>query len=71
MKEGNLCEWTFERIREACEKVAMGDTCRLSIGLEIPAKKHGFLEEHHRTSRRNGRSHIVVCLPALQLLPFG
>ena len=28
-KEGKLCEWTFERIREACEKVAMDDIARL------------------------------------------
>ena len=33
--------------------------------------KHGLLEEDHRTSPRNGRSHFVVRLPALQLFPFG
>ena len=48
-KEGKLCEWTFERIREACEMVAMHDFGRLSIAQESP-RKHEFLEEDHRTS---------------------
>ena len=37
-KEGKLCEWTFERIREACEKVAMDDIVRLGIAHEILRK---------------------------------
>ena len=39
------------------------------IGLrEFFEKEHGLVETDHRTSRRNGRSHIVC---PLQLLPFG
>ena len=34
-------------------------------------EKYGLPKEDHRTSRRNGRSHLVVRLPALRLLPFG
>ena len=42
-KEGKLCEWTFERIREAYEKVAMDDIDRLSIAQEILRKSSDFL----------------------------
>ena len=34
-------------------------------------KEHGLLETDHRSSRRNGRSHFVVRLPALRLFPCG
>ena len=34
-KERKLCEWTFERLQEACDKVAMGDIGRLSITREF------------------------------------
>ena len=34
-KEGKLCEWTFERLQEAFDKVAMEDICRLSIAQDI------------------------------------
>ena len=44
-KEGKLCEWTFERIREACEKVAMDD-----IGLSSIANRDS--SEKARTSWR-------------------
>ena len=37
-KEGKLCEWTFERIREAYVKVADDDTGRLGIVQEILRK---------------------------------
>ena len=30
-KEGRLCEWTFARLQEACEKVAMDGMGRLGI----------------------------------------
>ena len=36
-----------------------------------PLSEHGLREADPRTSRRNGRSHFVVRLPALQLFPFG
>ena len=62
-KEEKSSEWTLERIREANEKVARDEIRRLEI-CGNPKKKHG-------TSRRNGRSHVVVCLPALQLVPVG
>ena len=42
-KEGKLCEWTFERIREAYEKVAMDDIGRLSIAQEIQRKSADLL----------------------------
>ena len=69
-KEGKLCEWTFERIREAYEKVAQEDVGRLSIAEEILTISTDFLMRII-ASRRNGRSHFVVRLPALQLFPFG
>ena len=34
-KDGKFCEWTFERIREAYEKVAMDDIGRLGTAQEI------------------------------------
>ena len=50
----------------------MDDIGCLSIAQEIYRKKHGLLDADNRTSRRNGRSHFVVCLPALQLfVQFG
>ena len=36
-----------------------------------PRSEHGLREADHRISRRNGRSHFVARLPALQLFPFG
>ena len=43
-KEKKLCEWTFERIREAYETVAMGDdTGRLGTAQEILRKSTDFL----------------------------
>ena len=62
-KEGKSCEWTLERIREACEKVAKDEIGRLGIVQDILMEKHGFLAADHRASRWNGRSHFVVCLP--------
>ena len=38
---------------------------------EKSPEKHGLLAADHLASRRNGRSHFVVCLPALQLFPSG
>ena len=42
-KEGKLCEWTFERSREAYEKVAMDDIGRLDIAQDILRKSTDFL----------------------------
>ena len=36
----SVCEWTFERLQEACDKVAMEDICRVSIAQEIFQKEH-------------------------------
>ena len=48
----------------------MDDIGRLGIAQEI-VKKHCLLAAEHRASRRNWRSHFVVCLPAFQLFPAG
>ena len=42
-KEGQLCEWTIERLQEACDKVAMDDIGRLSTAQEISRKSTDFL----------------------------
>ena len=42
-KEEKLCEYTFERVQEACERVAMGGIGRLGIAQEIPRKSTDFL----------------------------
>ena len=42
-KQGKLCEWTFERIREAYERMAMDDIGRLGIAQEILRKSTDFL----------------------------
>ena len=41
-KKVKLCEWTFERLQEACEKVAMEDVGRLNIAHEILRKSTNF-----------------------------
>ena len=68
-QEGEPCEWTFERIREACEKVAMDDIGRLGIAQEILRNCKGFLRRIIAPVDGMERSHFVVCLPALQQLP--
>ena len=70
-KVGKLCEWTFKRLREACEKVAMDGIDRLGIAQEMLRKSTDFLRRIIATSQRNGRSHHVVCLPTLQQFPLG
>ena len=42
-KEGTLCEWTFERLQGAYEKVAMDDIGRLGTAQEILRKSTDFL----------------------------
>ena len=42
-KEAKLWEWTFERIREVYEKVAVDDIGRVSIAQEIQRKSTDFL----------------------------
>ena len=38
--EKSVCEWTFEKLQEACDKVAMKCIGRLSIAQEIFQKEH-------------------------------
>ena len=68
-KEGQLGEWTIERLQEAYDKVALEDLDGALGGYS--EKEHGLLETDHRSSRRNGRSHFVVRLSALQQLLLG
>ena len=42
-KEGQLCEWTIERLQEAYDKVALEDIGRLSIAEDILRKSMDFL----------------------------
>ena len=41
-KEGKLCQWTFQRLQEANERVAVEDTGRLSVAQEIRGKSTDF-----------------------------
>ena len=61
-KEGKLCEWTSERICEACEKVAKDDIGRLGI----MRKSTDFLRRIIAPVDGMGRSHFVVRLLTLQ-----
>ena len=67
MQEGKLCEWTFE----APEKVAMDDIGRLIIAQEISRKSTDFWSRIIAPVDGMGGVTFVVCLPALQLFPFG
>ena len=71
MKEEKSSEWTLERRSEAYEKVRKDEVGRLGTVQENTEELHGLLKADHRASRWNGRSHFVVCLPALQQFPFG
>ena len=42
-KEGKLCEWTIERLQEACDKVALEDIGRLSIAQDRLRNNTDFL----------------------------
>ena len=42
-REGQHCEWTFERLQEAHDKVAMEDIGRSSIAQEISRKSTDFM----------------------------
>ena len=56
-KESSL-NGPFERIREACEKVAMNDIGRLGIAQEILRKSTDFLRRIIAPVRRNGRESL-------------
>ena len=66
-KEGQLCGWTVDRLQEAFDNVPL--VYKHCAGYF--ENEHGLFETDHRSSRRNGRSCLVVRLPALQLLHSG
>ena len=66
--KGKSSEWNSGTVRE---KVVKEEAGRLGIVREILRKKHGFPEANHCAGRWNGRSHFVVCLPALQQFSSG
>ena len=71
MQEGRLCEWTFESLQEASEKVAMDDIGRLSIVQEMFRKNKDFLRRILAPVDGMEGVTFVVRLPALPLFPFG
>ena len=64
-------EWTFERTREAHEKVAMDDFGRLGIAQEILRKSTDFLRRIIAPVDGMGGVTFVVCWPALHPFPVG
>ena len=68
--QGKLCVWTIERLQEAHDKVALEKCWTPEHCAGHCEKEHGLLETAHRSSRRNGKSYVIVRLPALQLLPL-
>ena len=68
--EGKLCEWTFERLHEAYDKVAMEDIGHFECSAGNSKTEHRLLEKDHRADVGCGRRDLVLCLPALQLLPY-
>ena len=69
-KEGKLCEWTLERIREAYEKVAMDDIGRSGIAQEILRKSTDCLRRIIAPVDGMGGVTLSHILPASQLFPF-
>ena len=65
-----LSEWTFDRLQEAYDKVALVDVGSLSIAQDISRKSTDFLRRIIAPVDGMGVC-PVVRLPALQLLPFG
>ena len=70
-ERSKLSEWTFERLQEAYSKVPMEDIGRLSIARDTLRKSTDFLRRIISTRVRFWERDLVMCLPALQLLPFG
>ena len=68
-KGSGLCEWTFERLQELTRRWQRMKSAAWAFPRNLE-KEHGLLEADHH-NRRNGRNHLVACLPALQLFPFG
>ena len=66
---GKLIVWASAKKRECYDEVEQEDEDRQSIAQDIFAEEHGLPEAAHRTSRRTGRSHLVVRVPFLSLIP--
>ena len=64
-KEVKASEWASDRIKEAFEQVAQDEAEKLSI------VQYRLLAAYHRASRRAGRSHNVLFVPALHRFPLG
>ena len=69
-KEGTLCGWTVERLREAYEKVAMDDIGRLSIAQDIFRKNTDFLRRIIAPVDGRGGVLLSYVCPYLQLFPL-
>ena len=69
MKESSV-NGTFERLHEAYDKVAMEDIGHFECSAGNSKTEHRLLEKDHRADVGCGRRDLVLCLPALQLLPY-
>ena len=54
--EGKLCEWTFERLHEAYDKVAMEDIGHFEYSAGNSKTEHRLLEKDHRADVGCGRA---------------
>ena len=68
-KEGKSSEWTLERIREACEKVAKNEIGRLGIVQEIQRKSTDFLRRV--MAPVNGMGGVILSYVTGDGLTFG
>ena len=69
-KEGKLCEWTFERIREACENVAMDDIARLGTAPEILRQEDGLVRRIIAPVDGMGGSRLSYVCPHCKCFPM-
>ena len=69
-KERKLCEWTFERLQEACDKVAMEDISHLSIALEILGKSTELLRRIIAPADGMGRVALSCVCPHCNSFPL-
>ena len=81
MKRGNQKNLKEEGSKEGRKESSVNGTFKKKIGMLMrkwqrmisgnSEEEYGLLAAGHCVSRWSGRSHFVVCLPALQLFPFG
>ena len=64
-------EWTLEKTREACEKVAKEENWTFGHCAGNSEDKYGLLEKDYCASRWKGRSHFVVFCPYWNSFPLG